>query len=175
MKLIVGLGNPESKYEKTYHNVGFMALDKLAEKLAVNFTKKMCDGIVAETRIGGDKVFLLKPLTYMNLSGFAVNKMMRKFKIMPEAVYVFVDDIDLPLGKIRYRENGSAGTHNGLKSIVQETGTTNFKRIKIGIGRDEKFKDLADFVLSKIPDEKMEIIKSEIEEGVNLLISKLKW
>ena len=173
MKLIVGLGNPETKYEKTYHNVGFMAVEKLAEKLNVAFGKKMCDGIVAETRVGGDKVFLVKPLTYMNLSGFCVNKMMQKYKIMPEDVYVFVDDIDLPLGKIRYRESGSAGTHNGLKSIVNETGVTNFKRIKIGIGRDEKFKDLADFVLSKIPNEKMEIINSEIEEGISLLTSKL--
>lgn len=173
MKLIVGLGNPDKCYEKTFHNVGFMAIDYMAEKLGVLITKKMCDGIVGETRINGDKVFLLKPLTYMNLSGIAVDKMMRKFKIMPEDVYVFVDDIDLPLGKIRYRENGSAGTHNGLKSIVNETATTNFKRLKIGIGRDEKFKDLADFVLSKIPDEKMEIIKKEIDEGVNVILSKL--
>ena len=173
MKLIVGLGNPETKYEKTYHNVGFMAVEKLAQKLNVTFGKKMCDGIVAETRMGGDKVFLVKPLTYMNLSGFCVNKMMQKYKIMPEDVYVFVDDIDLPLGKIRYRESGSAGTHNGLKSIVNETGVTNFKRIKIGIGRDERFKDLADFVLSKIPNEKMEIINAEIEEGISLLTSKL--
>ena len=98
---------------------------------------------------------------------------MRKFKLMPEDVFVFVDDIDLPLGKVRFRESGSAGTHNGLKSIVNETGSTNFGRIKIGIGRDEKFADLADFVLSRIPEEKLEIIDNEIEEGINFLLSKL--
>ena len=173
MKLIVGLGNPDKCYEKTFHNVGFIAIEKLAEKLGVGFTKKMCDGIVAEARVNGEKVFLLKPLTYMNLSGIAVDKMMRKFKIDIKDVFVFVDDIDLPLGKIRYRESGSAGTHNGLKSIVNETDSMDFKRIKIGIGRDERFKDLADFVLSRIPDEKMEIIKLEIDEGVELILKGL--
>ena len=173
MKLIVGLGNPENKYEKTFHNVGFRALERLAENLNAVFTKKMCEGIVAEARIGTEKVFLLKPQTYMNLSGISVDKMMRKFKIIPQDVFVFVDDIDLPLGKIRYRENGSAGTHNGLKSIVNEIASTEFKRLKIGIGRDEKFKDLADFVLSKIPDEKLEIIDNEIEEAINVLLKQI--
>ena len=173
MKLIVGLGNPDKCYENTFHNVGFMAIENLAQKLNTNFAKKMCDGIVAETRINGEKVFLLKPLTYMNLSGIAVDKMMRKFKIESKDVYVFVDDIDLPLGKIRYRESGSAGTHNGLKSIVNEIDSMEFRRIKIGIGRDEKFKDLADFVLSRIPDDKMQIIQKEIEEGIDILLSKI--
>lgn len=173
MKLIVGLGNPDKVYEKTYHNLGFMAIERLAENLGASFTKKTCDGIIAETRMGGEKVFLLKPLTYMNLSGISVDKMMRKFKILPQDVCVFVDDIDLPLGTIRYRENGSAGTHNGLKSIVNETASTNFKRIKIGIGRDDKFKDLADYVLSKIPNEKMDIINNEIEQAILLAKQKM--
>lgn len=173
MKLIVGLGNPDRCYAKTFHNVGFLAIDELAEKLNIHFTKKMCDGLIAEGFINGEKVFLLKPLTYMNLSGIAVEKMMNKFKIPSENVFVFVDDIDLPLGKIRYRESGSAGTHNGLKSIVNELGCGDFKRIKIGIGRDEKFENLADFVLSRIPDEKMEIIQKEIKEGIELLLSKI--
>ncbi len=173
MKLIVGLGNPDKCYEKTFHNVGFIAVEKLANKLGVNFTKKMCDGIVAEGRINNEKVFLLKPLTYMNLSGIAVDKMMRKYKLLPSDVFVFVDDIDLPLGKIRYRESGSGGTHNGLKSIVNEIGSLDFRRIKIGVGRDEKFKDLADFVLSKIPNEKMEIINKEIDAGIELLFTKI--
>lgn len=173
MKLIVGLGNPDKCYEKTFHNVGFIAVEKLANKLEVNFTKKMCDGIVAEGRINNEKVFLLKPLTYMNLSGIAVEKMMRKYKLLPSDVFVFVDDIDLPLGKIRYRESGSGGTHNGLKSIVNEIGSLDFRRIKIGVGRDEKFKDLADFVLSKIPNEKMEIINKEIDAGIELLFTKI--
>jgi len=173
MKLIVGLGNPDKKYEKTFHNVGFCAVDKLAEKLGVIFSKIMCDGLIAETIINGDKLLIVKPQTYMNLSGICVDKLMRKFKIMPKDVYVFVDDIDLPLGKIRYRESGSAGTHNGLKSIVNETGSTEFKRIKIGIGRDERFADLADFVLSKIPEEKMQVIYKEIEEGIEILLKQI--
>lgn len=173
MKLIVGLGNPDRCYARTFHNVGFIAIDTLAEKLNVHFTKKMCDGLVAEGFVNGEKVFLLKPQTYMNLSGISVEKMMRKFKIVAQDVYVFVDDIDLPLGKIRYRETGSAGTHNGLKSIVNETGSVDFKRIKIGIGRDEKFADLADFVLSRIPDEKLQIIEKEIEDGIELLLKNV--
>lgn len=173
MKLFVGLGNPDFKYEKTFHNVGFMAISKLAENLNVNFTKKMCDSLVAETKIKDEKVFLIKPQTYMNLSGIAVDKMMRKFKIDITDVCVFVDDIDLPLGKVRFRQNGSAGTHNGLKSIVNETLSQDFKRIKVGIGRDEKFKDLADFVLSKIPAEKMEIINEAIDEAVEIAIKQI--
>lgn len=174
MKLIVGLGNPDRNYDRTYHNIGFRAIDKFAEKIDAHFTKRMCDGIVGEARVGGDKIILLKPLTYMNLSGISIRQIKQKFKIDDEDIYVFVDDIDLPLGKIRYRENGSAGTHKGLKSIVNELDSTNFKRIKIGIGRDEKFADLADFVLSTIPDEKIDIIDGEIDEAVNLLITKLQ-
>ena len=165
MKLFVGLGNPDKKYEQTYHNVGFMAIDKFATKIDGHFTKRMCDGIVAEARVNGEKIFLLKPLTYMNLSGIAVRQMQNKFKIYDEDTVVFVDDIDLPLGTIRYRENGSAGTHNGFKSIVNETGSQNFKRIKIGIGRD--------FVLSKIPDEKLQVIDGEIDKATDLALTQI--
>ncbi len=173
MKIIVGLGNFESKYNKTYHNIGFRAIDYLAQKLGGAFTKKMCDGVVAEVFYNGQKLLLVKPLTYMNLSGICVNELSQKFKVDGEDIFVLVDDIDLPLGKIRYRENGSAGTHNGLKSIVNELGVQNFKRIKFGIGRDEKFANLADFVLSKIPEDKLTIIDQEIEEGINLLLQKI--
>lgn len=173
MKLIVGLGNPEKQYDNTYHNLGFFAIDNLANKLNVSFSKKMCDSIVGEIKINNEKVFLIKPLTYMNRSGIAIRQMIQKFKIDIKDVYVFVDDIDLPLGKIRYRESGSAGTHNGLRSIVEHTGMTEFKRVKIGVGRDEKFADLADFVVSKIPGEKMDIIKNEVNEAVDLMLSQL--
>lgn len=174
MKLFVGLGNPEKKYDYTYHNLGFMAIDELAKILNINFNKRMCDGIVAETKLEDEKIFLLKPLTYMNLSGIAVRQMMKKFKIVSTDVVVFVDDIDLPLGKVRYRENGSAGTHNGLKSIVSETGSTDFKRIKIGIGRDERFEDLADFVLSKIPSDRLDVIEEEIDMAMQLAQNVIK-
>ena len=135
MKIIVGLGNIGNNYERTYHNMGFMAVDKLASKIDAHFLKKDCDGIVAESRIDGEKVILVKPTTFMNNSGICVNKLCKKYKLTPKDVYVFVDDIDLPLGKIRYRQNGSAGTHNGLKSIVEELNSQDFNRIKIGIGK----------------------------------------
>ena len=173
MKLFVGLGNPDRKYERTYHNVGFRTIDKFASKIDGHFNKRMCDGIVGEARVNGEKILLLKPLTYMNLSGIAVRQMQNKFKIADEDIIVFVDDIDLPLGKIRYRENGSAGTHNGLKSIVNELGSQNFKRVKIGIGRDDKFADLADFVLSQIPDEFIPVIDGEIDEAIDLVLTKI--
>jgi len=169
MKLVVGLGNYERKYDKTYHNVGFRAVDKLAEILNTNFLKKECDGVVAQAFYKGEKIILLKPLTYMNLSGIAVRKMVNKYKIDVKDIFVFVDDIDLPLGKIRYKESGSAGTHNGLKSIVNELDSQEFKKLKIGIGRDEKFANLADFVLSRIPEDKLEIIDKEIDEACERL------
>lgn len=172
MKLIVGLGNIDRKYDKTYHNVGFRAIDKFADKIDAHFTKSMCDAVLAESFYNGEKLLLIKPTTYMNLSGIAVREYCQKFKLLTKDVFVFVDDIDLPLGKIRFRENGSGGTHNGLKSIVNETDE-NFNRIKIGVGRDEKFADLADFVLSKIPADKLEIIDEEIEQACNLLLEKL--
>ena len=109
----------------------------------------------------------------MNLSGISVRQVKNKFKIADEDIFVFVDDIDLPLGKIRYRENGSAGTHNGLKSIVNELASQNFKRIKIGIGRDESFADLADYVLSQIPDDRMKIIDGEIDEAIDLALKQI--
>lgn len=173
MKLIVGLGNIDRKYDKTYHNVGFRAIDHFAEMLGAHFTKTMCDAVLAESYYNGQKLLLIKPTTYMNLSGIAVREFCQKFKIDIKDVYVFVDDIDLPLGKIRYRESGSGGTHNGLKSIVNETGSLDFKRFKIGIGRDEKFENLADFVLSKIPQEKLEIIDGEIDEACKMLIKMI--
>ena len=168
MKLFVGLGNPDRKYERTYHNIGFRAIDRFAKEIDGHFTKQSCDGIIGEARINGEKILLLKPLTYMNLSGVSVRQVKNKFKLEDNDIIVFVDDIDLPLGNVRYRENGSGGTHNGLKSIVMELGSQNFKRIKIGIGRDEGFANLADFVLSEIPEDKLKVIDEEIDEAVLL-------
>ena len=169
MKVVVGLGNPEKKYDNTYHNLGFRAIDEYAKIQDVTFSKKMCNSLIAQTYENGEKIFLLKPLTYMNLSGIAVKEFCNKFKIPYSSVFVFVDDIDLPLGTVRYRQTGSGGTHNGLKSIVEETDSTEFRRIKIGVGRDPKFKELADYVVSNIPKDRQEIIESEIKQAVELL------
>ena len=146
MKLIVGLGNPDRIYEKTYHNVGFMVLDKLKEKLKEDFTKSGYDAKYFKTIIGGDTVFVAKPQTYMNLSGQSVLKFCKQFKIEPKDVIVVCDDIDLPLGETRFRLNGSGGTHNGLRNIVDCLKSTDFKRVKVGIGRNPNM-DLKDFVL----------------------------
>ena len=171
MKLIVGLGNPDKQYEYTYHNVGFMAIDNLADRLDVTFSKTECKAKVAEARIGGEKLILAKPQTYMNLSGESVALFKNKYKLDSKDIYVLCDDIDLPFAKVRYRENGSAGTHNGLRNIVQHIGT-DFKRLKFGIGRDERFANLADFVLSKIPSEKLIALDEVIDEAIKDLLQK---
>lgn len=161
MYLIVGLGNPGNKYTRTYHNLGYMAIDKLAESLGAKFTKVRNSADVALTNYKGQNLILAKPRTYMNLSGESVAGFVRKQKIKPENVIVFCDDIDLEKGVCKYREHGSGGTHNGLRNIVLHIGTE-FKRIKIGAGND-KSRNLADYVLSRIDDESMEKIIPAID------------
>ena len=150
MYLIVGLGNPEKKYEKTFHNMGFIAVGDTAERLGVKFKKKECEASVAEAFVGGEKVILARPLTYMNNSGRAVKQLMSKYKITEDKLLVIYDDYDLPKGKVRIRAGGSAGTHNGMRSIIGETGLTNFARIRIGI-RDEEVKiPIINYVLAEV-------------------------
>ena len=172
MKLIVGLGNPEKKYEKTYHNVGFSIVDKLSDEYGLDFSKNECRAKTCSFYIGNEKVIIAKPQTYMNLSGTSVIELKQKYKIYNKDIFVFCDDIDLPLGKIRLRHEGSGGTHNGLKNIVALIGS-DFNRIKIGIGRDEKFKDLADFVLSVIPKEKQAILDNSFDEALKILHNEI--
>ncbi len=161
MNIIIGLGNPESKYDKTYHNIGFECVDALAQKLGFSFDKKKCKALIAEGLHNGEKIMIVKPQTYMNLSGECVVQLKEKFK--DARILVIVDDIDLPKGNIRYREHGSAGTHNGLRSIVSYIGQE-FERIKVGVGRDISL-DLTDYVLSKY-DEKVfqPIIQKVVDE-----------
>ena len=168
MKLIVGLGNPEKKYDRTFHNVGFMVVDALSDEYGLDFTKNEGRAKTCSFYIGNEKIIIAKPQTYMNLSGHSVLELKNKYKIENKDIYVFCDDIDLPLGKVRLRHEGSGGTHNGLKNIVSLIGQ-DFNRIKIGIGRDEKFKDLADFVLSNIPKEKQEILNVSYKEALKML------
>ncbi len=161
MNIVVGLGNPEQKYKNTYHNVGFAVLDALAKKLNIEFSKQKYKALVGEGVFNGEKLLLVKPQTYMNLSGESVVLLKEKFK--DARIIVVVDDIDLPKGNIRYREHGSAGTHNGLRSIVSYIGQ-DFERIKVGIGRDISL-DLADYVLSKYDENVFEpIIQKTVEE-----------
>jgi PTH1 family peptidyl-tRNA hydrolase len=150
MKLVVGLGNIGSEYQHTNHNAGFEVLDIVAEKLNFNFNKRGCDADYAEYKTFDEKFIFAKPRTYMNESGKSVKSFLSKFKLETTDVIVISDDIDLEPGKIRVRKSGSAGTHNGLKSIIRETGKEDFARIRVGIGGKHEGQDLADFVLSKM-------------------------
>ena len=138
MKLIVGLGNPGSQYENTRHNAGFIAIDEFAKRHNLEFSlEPKLKGAIAKAQIDGEKVFLLKPMTYMNLSGESVIAVLNYYKIEVEDMIVISDDLDSPLGRIRLRDHGSSGGHNGHKNIVNHIHTETYKRIKIGIGRDE--------------------------------------
>ena len=189
MFLIVGLGNPGKQYENTRHNVGFDAIDVLVDEYRIPSSGKQHKAMYGKGVIEGQKVILAKPLTYMNLSGEAVRAMVDYYKIDPETeLLVIFDDISLALGNIRIRKKGSAGGHNGIKSIITHLGTQNFQRIKVGVGEKPKNWDLADYVLGafskddrKLVDEALErtakaaalIVQGEIDEAMNLYNKKL--
>ncbi len=153
MYLIVGLGNPDKQYEKTFHNMGYIAVGDVAELLGTKFKKKECEAMIAEAFIGGEKVIIARPLTYMNNSGRAVKQLMAKYKIEQENVLVIYDDYDLPKGKVRIRAGGSAGTHNGMRSIIGETGLKDFPRIRIGIRDEEVNVPIINYVLAEVRKE----------------------
>ena len=147
--LIVGLGNPGKDYERTRHNAGYRALDVLAGKLGCKVDKGKFQGLYGQTTYDGKKLFLLKPLTYMNLSGRSVLQLSAYFNIPPQRIIVLFDDISLEPGRLRIRADGSAGGHNGIKSIISEVGSQEFPRVKIGVGaKPHAEQDLADWVLS---------------------------
>lgn len=149
MKLIVGLGNPGKDYEKTRHNAGFMCIDEVAKKCNLSFDTKKFKALMASGNVNGEKVLLMKPQTYMNLSGEAVGECVRYYNIDIEDICILVDDLDLPIGKIRLRMKGSSGGQNGLKNIIAHLGSQEFKRIRIGIGKNKMY-DTKDYVLGKI-------------------------
>ncbi len=168
MKLIVGLGNPEDKYKNTFHNLGFMAVDKVADKLNVEFTKQKCRAIIAETRVGKEKVIIAKPQTYMNLSGESVRELLSFFKINLSDLIVIYDDYDLDKGVVRIRESGSAGTHNGMRNILQNVSSEKFARIRIGFKPNTEFKiPLIDYVLSGIKEEDKSVMEKAIDVASN--------
>lgn len=154
--LIIGLGNPGRKYELNWHNSGFMALEILAQRHKIDVSRIRFKGLLGQGTIGGQKCLLLKPSTYMNLSGESMREAMTFFKIPPANCLVLYDDVDIPIGQIRVRENGGAGTHNGMRSIVGMLGSDNFPRIRIGIGPQPAQWDIADYVLSDIPADRRE-------------------
>lgn len=166
MYLIVGLGNPGLSYRKTRHNAGFQALDALAEKLDIRVKTKGFSALYGEGRIGNERVILAKPQTYMNLSGDAVQSLLHFYKLAPERLIVLCDDIDLPLGSMRIRANGSAGTHNGLRSIIACIHSENFARIRIGVGKDESVL-LRDYVLKRPSKEEQKTLDEVFENAAD--------
>ena len=153
MYLIVGLGNPGREYVGTRHNIGFEAVDAVCAKYDISMKKEKFRAVFGEGRIGGEKVIVAKPQTYMNLSGESVRELRDWYKLSPEEIIVIYDDISLPTGKLRIREKGSAGGHNGIKNIIAQLGTQNFQRIKVGVGEKPKGWDLADYVLGHFSKE----------------------
>lgn len=173
MLLIVGLGNPGMKYKNTYHNVGFMVVDALAKKYKVKVSKSECDALTAKANFKGVDLVLAKPQTYMNLSGEAVKKLVRAYDVDEQSeLVVCYDDIDLPIGKLRVREEGSAGTHNGMRNIVKELNTQSFKRVRVGtktMQLEKREVELIDFVLSKVDFDSKQVLQGGIDGAVEAI------
>ncbi|ASA25032.1 aminoacyl-tRNA hydrolase [Paenibacillus donghaensis] len=169
MKWIVGLGNPGTQYAKTRHNVGFMALDELASRHGISFNQNKCKAIIGEGVIGGVKTVLIKPMTFMNLSGESVRAYMDYYKVALEDMIVVYDDLDTEMGKIRLRYQGSAGGHNGIKSIIQHAGTQSFNRVRMGISRPEPGSPIVDYVLTSFSKKESDRLKDMIDHTCDAL------
>lgn len=170
MKLVFGLGNPGSKYKNTKHNIGFIAIDEIAQSLGLTFNQTKFKSLYAEGHVGGEKIILIKPQTFMNLSGESIQPWVDYYDLTGEDIVVIYDDMDLPVGKIRLRVQGSAGGHNGMKSIIEQLGTKEFNRIRVGIGRPFPKQTVISHVLSQFPKERVEDIKEailKVEDAIN--------
>lgn len=172
MKLIIGLGNPGFKYAATRHNVGFEVVDRFAAKHRIPFDTHEKEASTGRGRVAGQAVMIAKPLTYMNLSGKAAAKLVRAYLDSPRDMIVVYDDIDLPIGKLRLRERGSAGTHNGMRSLVAELGTEDFPRLRFGIrgATAESSRDLADYVLAPFDVEEREVVDGAAPRALDALL-----
>ena len=166
MKIIVGLGNPGIKYAGSRHNAGFSAVTGLSDKFGIRFDKKECKAITGHGMIAGEKVILAQPQTYMNLSGEAVQQLLHFYKCTPEDLIVIYDDVDLDVGRLRIRSHGSAGGHNGMKSIIGCIGSEDFDRIKIGVGHKPEGWDLADYVLGRFPKDELPVMRETVDRAV---------
>lgn len=171
MFIIVGLGNPDEKYLKTFHNMGYIAAGDVADKLGVKFKKKECESYIAEANISGEKVIIARPVTYMNASGRAVKQLLAKYKTDVSHLIVIYDDYDLPKGSVRIRPSGSAGTHNGMRSVIAETGSQNFTRIRIGIRDKEVNIPIINYVLSEVRKEDYELFVSACKRAADAAVA----
>jgi PTH1 family peptidyl-tRNA hydrolase len=174
LHLIIGLGNPGSKYDNTRHNVGFETIDVISEKYGIKVTKLKHKALVGDGIIEGQRVLLVKPQTFMNLSGESVRDVAGWYKVSPANIIIIYDDIDIPIGKIRVRPKGSSGTHNGMKSVIYQLQSDEFPRVRIGIGKPPEEWDLADYVLSKFSGDELKIIEASISKAAEAVISIIK-
>ena len=175
VKLVVGLGNPGREYKKTRHNVGWWVLDEVSQRLGFFFDREKFEGIYGETRINDQKVLFLKPLTYMNRSGESVSRFVRFFKLDPQDVLLVYDDLDLPLGKVRFRIKGSSAGHRGVQSVIEALGSQEIPRVRIGIGRPASREEVVDYVLSPFKEEELPVIEEAVRKAadcVELLLSE---
>ena len=174
MYLIVGLGNPESEYAHTRHNMGFDTINELAKNNNINITKTKFKALYETGIIQNEKVILLKPQSYMNLSGEAIKEARDFYNVKPEEIIVIYDDIDIEKGKIKLRKKGGPGSHNGMKSVVQELSTTDFIRIRVGIGQPEFKSDMINYVIGKVPEEEQKILQQGTKKAAEAIEEILK-
>ena len=174
IKLVVGLGNPGREYERTRHNVGWWVIDELSERLGFSLNREKFKGLYGETRVNDRKVIFLKPLTYMNRSGESVSQFVRFFKLKPSEVLLIYDDLDLPLGKVRFREKGSSAGHRGVQSVIEALGTQEIPRIKIGIGRPATKEEVVDYVLSPFSEEELPQIEEAVKRAADCVEALLR-
>jgi PTH1 family peptidyl-tRNA hydrolase len=170
MKIIAGLGNPGPEYGNTRHNVGWMAVDAFAKKFRIDINKHEKNAMTGTGRVAGGSVMVAKPLTYMNLSGDAVKSLVNAYAESLDDLIVVYDDIDLPLGKLRIRQSGSAGTHNGMRSIVSSLGSEKVARLRIGIGGVDSSGRLRDYVLGEFTPDETPVVQKAIERSVDALL-----
>jgi peptidyl-tRNA hydrolase, PTH1 family len=167
MRLIVGLGNPGPEYQWTPHNLGFLAVDEIANRASVRVERPEAKALVGLGKVAGQEVILAKPLTYMNLSGISVRELLEKYELEPEDLLVLFDERDLPWGMIRISERGSPGTHNGAKSVTSAIGTQEFRRLRLGCGPDHPVSDLAAYVLRPMKKAELETASEMVAEAAD--------
>lgn len=169
MKVIAGLGNPTKKYEGTRHNMGFSAIYQIAGRYNIKMNILNHKALIGTGIIAGEKVMLVMPQTFMNLSGESIGEILRYYKLTPEDLSVLYDDIDLDIGKLRIRAKGSAGGHNGIKNIIAHIGTTEFDRVRIGVGHKPEGRDLGDYVLSRFSSEELPVVRDSVSKAADAI------